>query len=367
MILWISDCPDSAGGFGVVTKNILHYLKESHTVAAACFARFAVGEHDGYRVYPFARPFTHMLNRVEAEEGERVEAIVVHGAPWVMPFRDVLNDIRGAKVPVLGYFVHEALAMHPKIREYFTPGAMFDALVVPTKATAELIGVKDYYVVPHGVDPEVWHPRDADRFNTFTVAFVSKNHPRKRWDLFFRVLARVTKDGIPVQGLAWAPRKGYWDIEKVLWAVERDEGVVLPVIMPNPYDATFGIPDEILAQLLSRAHAYLHMSMGEAWGLPITEALALGLPTAATDYPAIREWAGDWVHYIRPEERHFISVEGLLHPVPSVDEAARWVEAVYADYEKERKRALRNSEEVRRKYSWEKAGKEMEKMISSFV
>lgn len=370
MILWISDCPDSAGGFGIVTKNILHYLKESHTVASVCFARFAVGEYDGYKVYPFARPFHHMLSRVESENGEKVEAVVVHGAPWITPFKDILNElqaVRARRVPVLGYFVHEALAMPPEIESYFRPGVLFDALITPTVATAELANVDNYYVVPHGVDPEVWHPHDVEKFDRFTIAFVSKNHPRKRWDLFFRVLATLIKEGLDVQGLAWTPRHGYWDIEKVLWAIEKDEGVKIPVIMPNPYDATFGIPNGKLAELLSKAHAYLHMSMGEAWGLPITEALALGLPTAAIDYPAIREWAGDWVNYIPTDKKHLISVEGLIHPVPSINKAVQWVEEVYSNYEDYRVRAIRNSDKVSKKYGWDAAGKRMEKVISGFI
>lgn len=368
MILWLSDCPDSAGGFGVVTKNILHYLKDQYTVASICFAKFSVIKYDDYIVYPFARPIQLMINRIESDHNEKIEAIIVHGAPWVTPFKDVLIELQSIRpsIPIIGYFVHEALSLPQDIESYFKPGRLLDAIITPTKATAELANINDYYVVPHGVDPKIWHPYNR-KFNKFTIAFVSKNHPRKRWDLFFRVLARLIKDGIQVQGLAWTPKWGYWDIQKVLQAIEKDEGVNIPIILPNPYDATFGTPDQQLAGLLSNTHVYLHMSMGEAWGLPITEALALGLPTATIDYPAIREWAGDLVKYIKPEKDHYVSVEGLIHPVPRVDDAVKWIEKVYDNYDKYSKIGLRRSKYVRKHLDWKNASAKMIETISQLT
>ena len=362
MIVWLSDCPDSPGGFGVVTKHMLRALKNAgFRVASVCFGRLTVGEFEGVPVYPFATPARWLLRRIQEDMGEPVEAVVVHGAPWVMPFSQAVRELRGALpgAKLIGYYVHEALFLPPEIQRSFLD---VDLLITPTEFTAKVIeperyGVP-YEVVPHGVDPKVWRPLGADKFDRFTIAMVAKNHPRKRWDLFFETVGQLIKRGYDVQALAWVPRKGYWDIEKVLQAVEWRLGVNIPVIMPNPYDATFGLPDDRLAQLLSRAHVHVEMTMGEAWGLPITETLALGVPNLVVAYPAVREWAGRRVSYIPTPER-YISVEGLVHPVPSVEATVARFRDMIQDYEKYRSRAEKASRSVRRNLTWKKAGKKM--------
>ena len=62
--------------------------------------------------------------------------------------------------------------------------------------------------------------------------------------------------------------------------------------------------DEGLSELLSGARALLMPSMIEGFGLPLVEALQLGVPVIASDLPVFREIAGEIPTYIDPLDRH---------------------------------------------------------------
>ena len=59
-------------------------------------------------------------------------------------------------------------------------------------------------------------------------------------------------------------------------------------------------PDRELATLLRGARALLFPSFAEGFGLPLAEALALGVPAIASDLPALREVGGEVPDYLDP-------------------------------------------------------------------
>ena len=70
------------------------------------------------------------------------------------------------------------------------------------------------------------------------------------------------------------------------------------------------LPDDAVAGLLQGARALLFPSFAEGYGLPLAEALALGVPAICSDLPALREVGGDAPDYLSPLDglgwRHFI-------------------------------------------------------------
>jgi glycosyltransferase involved in cell wall biosynthesis len=58
--------------------------------------------------------------------------------------------------------------------------------------------------------------------------------------------------------------------------------------------------DEELASWLHHARALLFPSFTEGYGMPLVEALAMGVPVIASDLPAFREIAGDIPEYVDP-------------------------------------------------------------------
>jgi glycosyltransferase involved in cell wall biosynthesis len=60
------------------------------------------------------------------------------------------------------------------------------------------------------------------------------------------------------------------------------------------------LPDTALRRLVGGARAVLMPSFAEGFGLPVAEALALGVPVIASDLPALREAGGEAPDYIDP-------------------------------------------------------------------
>jgi len=60
--------------------------------------------------------------------------------------------------------------------------------------------------------------------------------------------------------------------------------------------------DREIAGYLRHAQALLFPSFEEGYGLPLAEALSLGVPAIANDLPAFREIAGDIPEYAGPRD-----------------------------------------------------------------
>lgn len=85
-----------------------------------------------------------------------------------------------------------------------------------------------------------------------------------------------------------------WECEQVVDMLERCDalrGVVLE--QPRCSDAQ-------LATWLAHAQGLLFPSFAEGYGMPLAEALTMGLPVLASDLPSFREVAGDIPEYLDP-------------------------------------------------------------------
>jgi len=83
-----------------------------------------------------------------------------------------------------------------------------------------------------------------------------------------------------------------WECENALDMLERC-AALRGVVVERP-----GCADAELAACLRHAQALLFPSFAEGYGLPLVEALALGVPVIASELPAFREIAGDIPDYI---------------------------------------------------------------------
>ncbi|MEM9196628.1 MAG: glycosyltransferase [Pseudomonadota bacterium] len=63
------------------------------------------------------------------------------------------------------------------------------------------------------------------------------------------------------------------------------------------------LPDRELHRLMARARALLLPSTAEGFGLPLAEAMAMGLPAIVSDLPALRETGGSWPTYLEADDR----------------------------------------------------------------
>jgi glycosyltransferase involved in cell wall biosynthesis len=119
--------------------------------------------------------------------------------------------------------------------------------------------------------------------------------PRKNHLLLlnlWREMAR-TLPGASVPDLVVVGRRG-WECEQVVDMLERCKAVRRHVHEIGTAS------DGQVATLLQNAQALLMPSFAEGFGIPVQEALSLGVPVISSPLPAIIEHAGDIPDYIQP-------------------------------------------------------------------
>ncbi|MDQ0504877.1 glycosyltransferase family 4 protein [Xanthobacter agilis] len=118
--------------------------------------------------------------------------------------------------------------------------------------------------------------------------------PRKNHLLLLHVWRRLAElKGAATPKLVLVGRRG-WENENILDLLDRATG-----LKPHVFECN-RLPDGHLKRLLQGARAMLFPSFAEGYGLPLAEALALGVPVIASDLPVFQEIAGDLPCYRDP-------------------------------------------------------------------
>ncbi len=139
-------------------------------------------------------------------------------------------------------------------------------------------------VVPRGVDAELFRPTPAPaRSGPAGTRFVSVGgwSPRHGWDVLLGAWVDAFGPSDPVtlhlHHLGAEPET----IDAVLAGMGRSRRDAAPITT-----TTGDLTEPALAVLLGSAHAYVGPTRGDAWGRPILEAMACGLPVIATRWGA---------------------------------------------------------------------------------
>ena len=128
-----------------------------------------------------------------------------------------------------------------------------------------------------------------DRGETENLVLASgQRRPHKNWDRLIRALALVEEDVRP----------------RLVITGGRGEDPLAPVVaetgMEQWVELRGWVDDDELADLQRRARALAFPTLAEGFGLPVLEAMSLGLPVLASDLPVLREVGGDAAMWFDP-------------------------------------------------------------------
>ncbi|MBP2322836.1 glycosyltransferase involved in cell wall biosynthesis [Kibdelosporangium banguiense] len=222
------------------------------------------------------------------------------------------------------------------------------AIVVPTAAVAAELsqyapGPARVHVVGHGVPAVVTRlPDSADeiadrlRLPENYVLAVGTVEPRKGLDVLVEAMARPTAPDLP---LVIAGPQGWGDVDLARVAAEVG-------LRPGRLHLLGRLADSELAVVLNRATVLAAPSMAEGFGLPLLEAMAVGVPVVHSDAPALVEVAGGTGVLARRNDP--AALANALHSVVAFPEhTATLVEAARA-------RAMR--------FTWDRAAESLWKL-----
>ncbi len=379
-VLFIGECPWIPSSLGKVTYYTVKGLQErGYDVVVACLAGFNTlkcrgWEYDGIKVYPYGDPMTSFVRMVGAD------VVIIYGTPYSPPGASLVKEAEKVissfpEVRVIGYFLNESLYLAPI---YGLTAVNTHAIVTPSKFVADtfrrsfvLGGFSEdvladrFFVVPHGVDTRVWFKRDVGKIpGEFVYGMFGKNMVRKHFGVLIQAQSllpeEVRRNARVLIGKSNPASGGEsWTLDafKQVFGVGDEE-----IYEGDPYAVTFGYPEEELVKYLSRLDVHAFMTIGEAFGIPVIETGAMGIPQVVTDIPVMREILGDAALYVKCEVE--FSMDGLAFCYPRASDLAEKLVKLYED------KGLRVSlgskaKEVAERYSWERVARGFETVIET--
>lgn len=228
-------------------------------------------------------------------------------------FKAILRREQARFIP----FVHDLIPLdHPEFtrprstvlfeRKIETVTALASGVLVNSEATASTLAAymtrrgRNVPIEALALGAEVKPSAQIHRLATLSSHapyFVALGtiEPRKNHLMLLQVWRRLVEVGGPsaTPRLVLIGRRG-WENENVLDLLDRCPSL-RGVVMERSR-----LSDQAMRKVLAGARALLFPSFAEGFGLPVVEALNLGVPVIASDLPALREAGGDAPDYLDP-------------------------------------------------------------------
>jgi glycosyltransferase involved in cell wall biosynthesis len=325
-------------GFGRVARNVLgEWVKKNPLTRIDCYAINFNGwgyENSPVRLFPAGSRWNspERLNQFLQflVDGEYThlwmlmdpDALSVHGFPAALK-----KVCREHGIRTMLYYPVDA----PLEREWLAILDAVDVAVTYTEygrretRTALCKSLYPVEVIPHGVD-EIFRPLTSEERNEyrkvvvadpankgkmvdfitpgdFFILNVNKNEWRKDPLRSLEILKGLIERGVPAKlVLRMHPSSAMGGIQIDMAARQ------LGLTYAKEYIHIADIADENLVGLYNAADLYLTTSMGEGWGLGVTEAMACHCPVAMASHTSLAEIganAGDRVIWL-PKEKSFV-------------------------------------------------------------
>ncbi len=268
-------------------------------LALALYARLATGIGRGALIERIQqRPGTIFLlvSHKSLEQPAPIQALRDAGARFV----PLIHDL----IPITHPEYNKPRQIEAHRRRMQVTGAMADAVIVNSAATGAALthhllrqdlAPPRIVVAPLGFDlppPETIPPPPHPETPYFVV--LGTVEPRKNHHMLlalWRDLAETIGPGAP--RLVILGRRG-WDNEIVFRMLDRCGGY------GGLVDERGEVEDGVVASVLSGARALLFPSFAEGYGIPLVEALTLGVPAICSDIPALVEVGAGVPEHLHP-------------------------------------------------------------------
>lgn len=236
-------------------------------------------------------------------------------------------------------------------------------------------------IIPHGVDPQAFFPLPEDQkvmfkrdyFNgmandRFIITNLNRNQPRKDIMRTMMIFAQVKK--VIPNALLYLHMKNN-DVAYTIDEVARNFELIpqKDYITPQNFDEHDGFPTNIINGIYNVSDIVMTTTLGEGWGLSMTEAMAAGVPVVAPNHTSLTEMIGedrgflvaagrtinDWIMLQADNER--------TRPIVSVADFVETLINIHNNPEEAKRRAKIAYEFILANWTWEIVGKQWQQLF----
>ncbi len=296
------------------------------------------------------------------------DPINVKTAETITIFADYPSYFHDAFGTPFAYFLHEGTRLPDGWTQQLNQMAK---VFVPSKATKNLFkwnGVgRPIKIIPYGVS-EMYKPKEFSKeemLGDFT--FLSVNswtgmpNDRKGTDLLIKAFHEEFKPEEPVKlvlkiGTFWDPQPPEHYMAGINYLTK---GGNKNIVFNSDY-AT----EEDLAEYYQKSSVFVAPTRGEAFGLTILNAKASGMPVIVT-----KDNNSGHMDFCNDDSTLFIDssgveqadprfyCEGNMWAKPNLESLKKQMRNAFENYKDLKEKAIKNSEEIREKYTWENTAK----------
>ncbi|MEQ8331830.1 glycosyltransferase [Nisaea sp.] len=350
----------------------------------------AIGWFDGrfgYNVH--TRNFFECLSRILPVVAS---PLIGHDGPWredraalqelpkLLPrasiallYGDMMDILDGAPGRRIAYTVWESTEFPPgwldklkRADKIWIPTAWGHSVLIDNGISADQV-----QVVPEGVDPQLFNPEipptDALKaFSGFKFLNVGRFEARKGTQLLIESFDREfgPNDDVRLVLACDNHHDPEFDIARILrdlWLQRPDRIVVIPPVRSHTR----------FAELYRACDAFVSPFRAEGWGLPVSEAMACGLPVIATNYSGptgfLDESAYKLSYKLVPiEDDYYRSAAnvGGFWAEPSRTHLRKLMREIYENSEESARRGRAGSRHILENFTWMDAARTASNLLS---
>lgn len=242
--------------------------------------------------------------------------------------------------------------------DFFVKLMEADQLWVPTKWQAN-VAIKQGYpenkikIVPEGIDPKVFYPENKKYSDKFTFLILGKWEDRKSTKEIVQAFVELFGDNEKIELLLSCdnnfPTDNFKTTEERLSYYNLNRKNIKIIHFKERHE---------LINIMKSVNVFLSCSRSEGWNLPLIEAMACGIPSLYSECSGQLEFAKNLGVPIKVHGE-ITDIRNKMHGwySPDYNDLKIKMLEVYHSYDFYKNKALKDSEIIRTKFTWQNAAK----------